>query len=86
VPTGSATARYLPSPGASCLRRKSSPVQVLADSAYGSADTRIALADAGHTIVIKPVPLNRAVPGGFTTDDFTVDTAVGTVICQVSRR
>lgn len=57
------------------------PVEVLADSAYGSADTRVALADAGHTTVIKPLPLRPAVPGGFTTDDFTIDTIARTVTC-----
>jgi hypothetical protein len=31
--------------------------------------------------VIKPGPLLPAVEGGFTTDDFTVDTAAGTVTC-----
>ena|ERR1700751_899259 len=27
----------------------------------------------GHAAVIKPPPLPRAIPGGFTIDDFTVD-------------
>jgi hypothetical protein len=31
--------------------------------------------------VIKPWPLLPAVEGGFTTDDFTVDAAAGTVTC-----
>jgi len=51
------------------------------DSAYGSADLRDAIADAGHTAVIKPKPLQAAVPGGFTIDDFTVDEPAGTVTC-----
>lgn len=63
------------------LAAETAPVEVLADSAYGSAATRTALADAGHTTVIKPVPLNRAVPGGFSSDDFTIDVAAGTVTC-----
>src|SRR5688500_6250648 len=33
------------------------PVQVLADSAYGTGDALAELADAGHTAVIKPWPL-----------------------------
>ena len=61
------------------------PVEVLADSAYGAADIRNALTDAGHTAVIKPVPLSRAVPGGFSTDDFVIDTAAGTVTCPAGK-
>jgi hypothetical protein len=60
---------------------ESDPFEVLADSAYGSGDARAALADAGHTAVIKPAPLRPAVPGGFTIDDFTIDEAAGTVTC-----
>ena len=51
------------------------------DSAYGSGDLRDAIAGAGHTAVIKPKPLQVAVAGGFTVDDFTVDEAAGTVTC-----
>ncbi len=48
------------------------PVEVLADSAYGSGQARAELAAAGHHAVIKPIPLRPAVPGGFTQDDFTI--------------
>jgi hypothetical protein len=51
------------------------------DSAYGTGDLRAAIGQAGHTAVIKPGPLQPAVTGGFTTDDFTVDEAAGTVTC-----
>lgn len=57
------------------------PVQVLADSAYGTGDTLAALAAAGHTAVIKPWPLRPVVAGGFTLDDFTIDEAAGTARC-----
>jgi hypothetical protein len=57
------------------------PVQVLADSAYGTGDALAALTAAGHTAVIKPWPLRPVVAGGFTVDDFTVDEAAGTVTC-----
>jgi hypothetical protein len=43
------------------------------DSAYGTGELRAAIGQAWHTAVIKPGPLKPAVPGGFTTDDFTVD-------------
>ena len=58
------------------------------DSAYGTGDLREAIAGARHQAVIKPGPLKPAVAGGFTTDDFTVDTAAGTVTCPagVTRR
>jgi hypothetical protein len=57
------------------------PVQVLADSAYGTGDTLAALQAAGHTAVIKPWRLLPAVPGGFTADDFIIDEAAGTATC-----
>jgi hypothetical protein len=57
------------------------PMEVLADSAYGTGETLDALNQAGHTAVIKPWPLKPAVPGGFTVDDFTVDQAAGTATC-----
>ncbi|SEU48261.1 IS1182 family transposase [Nonomuraea wenchangensis] len=55
--------------------------EVLGDSAYGTGDARAALADAGHTAVIKPAPLRPAVAGGFTIGDFHVDEVAGTVTC-----
>lgn len=56
-------------------------LEVYADSAYGSGDTRAALRAKGHDAVIKPIPLQRAVPGGFDRDDFVVDHRSGTVTC-----
>ena len=57
------------------------PLAWYGDSAYGTGDLRAAIAAAGHQAVIKPWPLQAAVKGGFTTDDFTVDTAAGAVTC-----
>jgi hypothetical protein len=51
------------------------------DSAYGTGDLRDAIATAGHVAVLKPKPLQAAVQGGFTVDDFTVDRQAGTVTC-----
>jgi hypothetical protein len=58
-----------------------------ADSAYGTGELREAIEAAGHRAVIKPKPLQRAVKGGFTIDDFTVDEQAGTVTCpnQITR-
>lgn len=55
--------------------------EILADSAYSAGELRAALAAAGHTALIKPPPLRPAVPGGYTTDEFTIDTAAGIVTC-----
>jgi len=56
-------------------------MQVLADSGYGSGDTRAALRDAKHRQAIKPIPLRSPVPGGFSRDDFVVDHRGGVVTC-----
>jgi hypothetical protein len=58
---------------------------VLADSAYGSGETRADLRAGGHTQTIKPIPLRAAVPGGFTKDDFAIDLAAGTVTCPAGQ-
>jgi hypothetical protein len=57
------------------------PLEVLADSAYGTGDMLHDLDRAGHAPVIKPWPSRPAVPGGFTLDDFTRDAGAGTVTC-----
>jgi IS5 family transposase len=57
------------------------PLAWYGDSAYGTGDLRGAIADAGHTAVIKPKPLQAPVEGGLTIDDFTVDQQAGTVTC-----
>jgi len=56
-------------------------LEVLGDSAYGAAEARVALAGAGHTAVIKPIPLRTVIEGGYTRDDFLVDEPAGTVTC-----
>ncbi len=43
------------------------------DSAYGTGDLRDAIEKAGHLAVVKPKPVQPAIPGGFTLDDFTVN-------------
>jgi len=57
------------------------PVEVLGDSAYGTGDMLNALDQAGHVALVKPWPVNPAVPGGFTVDDFFVDEAASTATC-----
>jgi Transposase DDE domain/Transposase domain (DUF772) len=65
----------------SLLAGEPGELTVLGDTAYGTGDLREHLQAAGHTAVIKPPPLQPAVPGGFTLDDFTVDDQAGTVTC-----
>ncbi len=57
------------------------PVEVLGDSAYGTGEMLAALSVAGHAPLVKPWPINAAVPGGFTVDDFTVNVEAGTMTC-----
>jgi DDE family transposase/transposase-like protein DUF772 len=58
-----------------------SSCQWYGDSAYGTGELREAIAKAEQVAVIKPKPLQAAVAGGFTVDDFTVDQAAGAVTC-----
>jgi IS5 family transposase len=65
----------------SLLADETEPVEVLADSAYGSGEFRSHLDRQGHTATIKPIPLQPAIPNGFTIDDFTVNTTAATITC-----
>jgi hypothetical protein len=59
-------------------------LEVLGDTAYGTGDARATLMAAGHTPVIKPMPLRPAVKdveGAFTLDEFQVDERLGMVTC-----
>ena len=63
------------------LADEDEPVDVLGDSAYGSGKLRAKLNARGDQAHIKPIPLRRAVPDGFTIDDFDIDTEASTVTC-----
>jgi IS5 family transposase len=63
------------------LAGEDDPVEVLADSAYGSGEFRSHLASNGHTATIKPIPSRSQLADGFVTDDFTVDLAAMTATC-----
>jgi hypothetical protein len=67
--------------GVGLLAGEEAGLEVLGDSHYGSGKTRAALRVAGHTQTIKPIPLQSAVPGGFTVHDFRIDAQAGTVRC-----
>ena len=55
--------------------------EVLGDSAYSAGEFRRHLQEREMTAVIKPQPLRPAVAGGFTLDDFAINTTAGTVTC-----
>jgi len=65
--------------GVDLMAREPKGRQVLADSAYGSGETRNALQQRKHRLAIKPWPM--ADTGRFSRDDFTVDYAARTVTC-----
>lgn len=70
--------------GLALLEGEQAPVRVLGDSAYGTGAARAALAGRKHVAVIKPIPLRTPVPGGFTSDDFTIDFDARTVTCPAN--
>jgi IS5 family transposase len=69
--------------GIGLLEGEHDPVDVLADSAYGSGDTLAELDKAGHTTTIKPWPIRPMTDAddAFTLDDFDIDTVAGTASC-----
>jgi IS5 family transposase len=67
--------------GLGLLDGEESPVRVLADSAYGSGEFRVELAERGHVDLVKPAPTRSVAAGGFSVDDFTVDHVNRTVTC-----
>jgi IS5 family transposase len=71
--------------GVALLAGEEPGLEVYADSAYGSGDTRSAIRAAGHDTVIKPIPLRRPIPNGFTRDDFVVDHRARTATCPAGR-
>ena len=71
--------------GVGLLAAEPPGLEVLGDSAYGGGATRAALRAAGHTQTIKPIPLQSAVPGGFTIHDFRIDRSAGILRCPAGR-
>ena len=55
--------------------------EVLGDTGYSAGKFRNDLEQRGMTPFIKPQPLNPAVAGGFTIDDFSIDLDAMTVTC-----
>ena len=62
-------------------RRQDDALAWYGDTAYGTGELRDAIGRTGQQAVIKPKPVQPAVEGGFTRDDFAVDEQAGTVTC-----
>jgi len=65
--------------GVELMQREPRRRQVLADSAYGSGDTRVTLKQRRHRLAIKPWPMPDT--GRFGRDDFRVDHTARTATC-----
>lgn len=62
------------------LAEEDTPVDAFGDTAYSTGDARQAMHRAGHRLFLKHAPLRPAVPGGFTLDDFAIDTTIVTCL------
>jgi hypothetical protein len=67
--------------GIDLLTGETEQVEVLGDSAYATGEALDTFDQTGHEPLVKPWPIKPAVPGGFTIDDFTVDTRARNVTC-----
>lgn len=83
--SGSGAAGHEAAVAARLLDGEEQGLTVLGDTAYGTGELRRRLRDSGHQAVIKPPPLQRAVPGGFTVEDFAIDEHAGTVTCPAGQ-
>jgi hypothetical protein len=63
------------------LLAEEDPVDAFGDTADSTGEARQTLQEAGHRLFFKPAPLRAAVPGGFTLDDFAIDTLAALVTC-----
>jgi Transposase DDE domain/Transposase domain (DUF772) len=82
---GSGTANHEAAVADGLLGAEDGQLTVLGDTAYGTGGLREHLQASGHLAVIKPPPLPRAIPGGFTIDDFTIDDQAATATCPAGR-
>lgn len=67
--------------GVDLLAGEDRPVDAFGDTAYSTGEALQTLEAAGHRLFFKPAPLRAAVTGGFTLDDFAINTAAATVTC-----
>ena len=82
---GSGAGNHEAAVAARLLDGEQQELTVLGDTAYGTGELREHLRAGGHQAVIKPPPLPRVIPGGFTIDDFAIDDQAGTVTCPAGQ-
>jgi hypothetical protein len=56
-------------------------LHVYGDTAYSSGDAVATLLARGHRLFLKPAPVKTAIPGGYSLDDFRIDTINALVTC-----
>ncbi|MFI1855299.1 IS1182 family transposase [Streptomyces sp. NPDC020480] len=78
---GTGTDHHEAAVGIDLLADEETPVDAFGDTAYSTGDTSQTLRQAGHRLFFKPAPLKTAVRGGFSLDDFAIDTAASKVTC-----
>jgi hypothetical protein len=78
---GSGAGNHEAAVAAGLLASEEGTLTILGDAAYGTGELRQRLQEDGHTLVIKPPPLRQVIPGGFTIDNFTIDSQAGTATC-----
>jgi hypothetical protein len=61
-------------------------LQIFGDTAYSSDATCGTLTKAGHELFLKPAPLKTAVVGGYSLDDFAIDTTASIVTCPAGHQ
>jgi hypothetical protein len=71
--------------GIDLLTGEKDNVEVLGDSAYATGEALATFAETGHTPAVKPWPVQAAVPGGFTIEDFDIDLDARTATCPASQ-
>jgi hypothetical protein len=71
--------------GIDLLTDESAPVEVLGDSAYATGEALATFQETGHTPLVKPWPVQAAVPGGFTVEDFAIDLNARTATCPAGQ-
>lgn len=57
------------------------PCEIVADSAYGSGPLLKTFDGQNHSTVVKPIEREPRIKGGYSRDDFTIDTAGRRVTC-----
>lgn len=67
--------------GQELLLEESEPLRIYGDSGYSSGEFSRHLDEKGHSSVIKPRPLPKAVENGFSIDDFVIDETSDSVSC-----